>query len=346
MNREVLTTIDRKAIMTSRIASILLRRLVAIATPVALTLGVTATAIANEPLPPIASQQDVTTLSGPNINAINIRSGPGTINPVVKTLAPGESLRIGCWKPGDTVTGPYGASTTWYQIDGAENQWISDAYVYTGQNYPTTMECDDEVPALPDAIPGDNYDSPKTEKRGAYDPEAAVDWARAHYNDPARYGNTNCTWFVSQALWAGGLPKDADWTDLSFDPMKVYPGNVPGPTSSARFAYALAAYLNNHGLTSKHSELSWSDNTAGNADIGDLIFYDLNYDDKYTQEHVAIVTGFSRNSDGTVYPLVTQQGQADKGWSWGTYEGKEGWIQEVYPTKASQPRAFLLKIRG
>lgn len=147
--REVLTTINHEAIMTPHINSIPLRRLVAIATLVALTLGVTATAIANEPLPPIASQQDVTTLSGPNINAINIRSGPGTINPVVKTLAPGESLRIGCWKPGDAVTGPYGASTTWYQIDGAENQWISDAYVYTGQNYPTTMACLDDVPAAP-----------------------------------------------------------------------------------------------------------------------------------------------------------------------------------------------------
>jgi uncharacterized protein YraI len=63
---------------------------------------------------------------------LNVRSGPGTSYNIVRVLAEGAQVPIFCQTPGTTVTGPYGTSNIWDNIDNGE--YVSDAYVQTGSD--------------------------------------------------------------------------------------------------------------------------------------------------------------------------------------------------------------------
>lgn len=62
--------------------------------------------------------------------SLNVRSGPGTGYPIVRTLPAGAKVPVYCQTPGTKVTGPYGTSSIWDNIDNGE--YVSDAYIYTG----------------------------------------------------------------------------------------------------------------------------------------------------------------------------------------------------------------------
>ncbi|KAB1142156.1 SH3 domain-containing protein [Streptomyces luteolifulvus] len=61
---------------------------------------------------------------------LNVRSGPGTTYSIVRVLAEGARVPIFCQTPGSTVTGPYGTTRIWDNINDGE--YVSDAYVKTG----------------------------------------------------------------------------------------------------------------------------------------------------------------------------------------------------------------------
>ena len=63
---------------------------------------------------------------------LNVRSGPGTSYTVVRVLPEGSKVPIYCQTPGTTVTGPYGTTSIWDNIDNGE--YVSDAYVNTGSD--------------------------------------------------------------------------------------------------------------------------------------------------------------------------------------------------------------------
>ncbi|MER5213327.1 SH3 domain-containing protein [Streptomyces sp. NPDC002838] len=63
---------------------------------------------------------------------LNVRSGPGTNYTVVRVLPEGARVPIFCQAPGTRVTGPYGTSSIWDNIDNGE--YVSDAYVNTGSD--------------------------------------------------------------------------------------------------------------------------------------------------------------------------------------------------------------------
>ncbi len=63
---------------------------------------------------------------------VNVRRGPGTQYPIVRVLPEGAMVPIYCQTPGTTVTGPYGTSNIWDNIDDGE--FIADAYVQTGSD--------------------------------------------------------------------------------------------------------------------------------------------------------------------------------------------------------------------
>ncbi|KUL40147.1 SH3 domain-containing protein [Streptomyces regalis] len=63
---------------------------------------------------------------------LNVRRGPGTNYAVVRVLPEGAKIPIFCQTPGTTVTGPYGTSNIWDNIDDGE--FVSDAYVNTGSD--------------------------------------------------------------------------------------------------------------------------------------------------------------------------------------------------------------------
>ncbi|MFI9824941.1 SH3 domain-containing protein [Streptomyces sp. NPDC052013] len=70
---------------------------------------------------------------------LNVRSGPGTAYPVVRVLPEGAKVPIFCQTPGTTVTGPYGTSKIWDNIDNGE--YVSDAYVKTGSDGYVAPRC-------------------------------------------------------------------------------------------------------------------------------------------------------------------------------------------------------------
>lgn len=70
---------------------------------------------------------------------LNVRSGPGTGYAVVRVLPEGAKVPIYCQTPGTTVTGPYGTSRIWDNIDSGE--YVSDAYVKTGSDGYVAPRC-------------------------------------------------------------------------------------------------------------------------------------------------------------------------------------------------------------
>ncbi|MEW2492980.1 SH3 domain-containing protein [Streptomyces nodosus] len=63
---------------------------------------------------------------------LNVRSGPGTSYSTVRVLSEGAKVPIFCQSPGTTVSGYYGTTNIWDNID--DGQFVSDAYVYTGSD--------------------------------------------------------------------------------------------------------------------------------------------------------------------------------------------------------------------
>ncbi|AJF69797.1 peptidase [Streptomyces vietnamensis] len=70
---------------------------------------------------------------------VNVRSGPGTKYEIVRTLALGVSVPIYCQTEGETITGPYGTTNLWDNIDSDE--FVSDAYVHTGSDGYVARRC-------------------------------------------------------------------------------------------------------------------------------------------------------------------------------------------------------------
>nr|WSY52760.1 SH3 domain-containing protein [Streptomyces sp. NBC_00886] len=70
---------------------------------------------------------------------VNVRSGPGTGYTIVRVLAEGSQVPIYCQTPGTTVSGYYGTTNIWDNID--DGQYVSDAYVHTGSDGYVAPRC-------------------------------------------------------------------------------------------------------------------------------------------------------------------------------------------------------------
>lgn len=259
------------------------------------------------------------------------RSGPSMGSQRVGAALPeGSSVEVACELEGELVdnnTTP--ATKIWERL--SDGTHIPNAYINSGADgwTPGVPRCDQS----PDPQPKENA--------SAYNPVAAANWAKEHAYDTPRFSGNDCTWFVSQALWNGGMQKTDRWTDYSTDDEQTRNGPKPGPTRAARLADDLFHYLTSSGQV-KLKQISWSDNTAAGAEVGDLIFYNLNMHDPEDLDHVAIVTGI--NSDG--YPVISQHtaGARDKYWSWS--EAYNTWIEKAYHhEKYGPPKAYLIKIK-
>lgn len=164
--------------------------------------------------------------------------------------------------------------------------------------------------------------------QAAINRSAAVSWAIKNYKAKERFRGNDCTWFVSQALWAGGVKKSSAWN---------------GPEDVAAInANAFKNYVRDKGLGTV-KEVRWSDNTAGRAALGDVIAYDwFNAKTGTTRadgtiDHLAIVTKL--NAQG--YPSVTQHSVArlNRYWSWDP--GAATWIERSRPGS----KVYVIKMR-
>jgi uncharacterized protein YraI len=70
---------------------------------------------------------------------LNVRSGPGTNYTIVRQLPEGTKVPIFCQTPGTTVSGYYGTSNIWDNIDSGE--YVSDTYVNTGSDGYVASRC-------------------------------------------------------------------------------------------------------------------------------------------------------------------------------------------------------------
>jgi hypothetical protein len=163
--------------------------------------------------------------------------------------------------------------------------------------------------------------------------QAAIKWLDSPYTFP-----NDCTFYVSQALWDGGLKPTPDWTPRTSDESKLAARNLynPGPSKAAASADHFKNYMVNSG-TATIKEIKWSDNTAGGAELADVIAYDWDSGADGRVDHLAIVT--SINSDH--YPSVSQHSptRRDRYWSWDT--GADNWIEFSHPGA----RVYLIHIK-
>ncbi|RIU26226.1 hypothetical protein D2E89_00810 [Mycobacteroides abscessus] len=169
---------------------------------------------------------------------------------------------------------------------------------------------------------------------------AAQRWTLANINTPERFAGNDCAWFISQALWNGGLAKTGDWTDSSLDINKraSKADVLGGPTKTA----AQPDYLKNYLVNSENAtikELNWRQNDVPEAQIGDLVGYDWNGRPDGILDHMMIITGFSGQ-----YPLVSghTKAAANQGWTWS--QVRAGWIEQKYADGKDAPRVYLLHI--
>ena len=318
---------------------------------------VTFLAVAGVIVTPLTVQADelpdstlATVLESPDIIAINVRTGPGTEYETTSSIPSGTDVQIGCWAEGSPATGPYGETRIWYTLAEDSTKYVSDAFLWTGSPLGVTQHCGKSVSTrqktttVSDNPEEDNLlDRITTDPLSVifenipYDRNASIKWARDHVYDEERY-EEDCTWFVSQALWAGGVPKTSEWTDESWNPLALAyrdPRNenysYPAPTRPATHADYFKNYMLDKGLATI-AEIQWSDNTAGGARLGDVIGYDWNNDGRL--DHLALVTDI--NEQG--YPFVTEHtpGGTDRYWSWSP--SKNDWYEAVNPST----RAYLL----
>ena len=261
----------------------------------------------------------------PTLAASNIRSQPTTGSAIIKTVPKGTRLTIDCYATGQAVSGV----TIWDHL--TSGGYISDTLLLTGSNRAVVPACLAGLPVVPIPVP-------PAPQPVAYNRQAAVNWALAHVNDKETFPGDDCTWYVSQALWAGGLPRSDSWTDYRLGFFK--------PTNAAVNANYLKDYLVSQSKSATIQELSWGQNNVPQAQLGDLIAYDWGTVDANGNvkagtdgiiDHMMIITAFSGQ-----YPLVSGHSAATtnpgQGWTWSKSNNK--WYSAQYPGS----RVYLVHI--
>lgn len=254
--------------------------------------------VASTTLLATAAHADPTYRIGWTVKGIYPRSTPEllTTNRVGAALADGTRITIACETEGASVTSAVTTSSIWARTP--QGTYLPNAFIDTGVNgfTPGVPRCD--APKLP------TWTSDQIAAVSGYTPQSAQKWARGNYNSfPIKYGS-NCTWFISHALWAGGLSKTGNWTDSSIAIFKLAKKKeIPGPTKAATTADYLKNELVDSGMGVIEQVVI---NTAviPNAKVGDLIFYDWDPNGKAdgAVDHVVMITGFV---DGA--PVITGQ---------------------------------------
>ena len=264
---------------------------------------------------------------------------------------PDTVIAVRCYQAGAGNV-PGSSNTVWEQASiasgsGSGSGWINEHFINDGspinQPSPGVPACSAAPPPPPTAVP--QPPPPGTPPPPAapthFDRQAAITWAHAHVNDRESFHPEDCTWYVSQALWAGGLPTSGDWTGKTFDFGKLASrSHYPGPTKAAVNAQFFRNYVVGARLATIKS-VSWSDNTAGGARLGDVIAYDWDPPGPDGSiDHLAIVTKIKPNG----YPLVSQHTPAryDRGWSWD--RGANAWIERSHTYNGKHPKVYLIHI--
>jgi hypothetical protein len=228
-----------------------------------------------------------------------------------EALSDGTMVSVQCELEGQSVTSDSGTSAIWEKL--VDGSFLPNAFVDTGASgwTPGIPQCEAQGTSL--------------ELFSRY---LAAQWATENAGDLLLPFVSECTIFVSHSLWAAGIESTPEWTQSSndVDKLGVRAYGTPGPTKTATSADYFKNYVVQSGLGTVH-EIEWGDNTAGGAELGDVIGYDWNEPGPDgVLDHLAIVTSIDKNG----YPSVTQRTpvRVNRFWSWDT--GNNGWIQDTH----------------
>lgn len=78
-------------------------------------------------------------VTGTVLGTLTVRSGPSTGYAAVGSVAEGSTVTIRCQTRGQSITGPYGATTLWDYL--GPGRYVSDAWVFTGTNGQIAPTC-------------------------------------------------------------------------------------------------------------------------------------------------------------------------------------------------------------
>lgn len=256
---------------------------------------------------------------------VNLRTGPSTDAKKIGSLSPGDRPEYLCHATGERIGGGPGVGTTlWWQVryEGRLGYYSSayDNVPYDRQSniagYYHIYRCGSKLAMQP------SY---------GYDRGLAVWWALQYARDlQPKYPDSGCTWFVSQAMWAGRMPQSERWRDPIV-------GRIP---RVATYAEDLYWYLRDElhaTVIPLNARLAPGKNAVPEAQVGDLIAYDWEGDGHVS--HMSIIVHMSPG----FYPDVAEWGTADgpgtrssyawRGWTWS--ENQHKWLQEVYGDKVT-----------
>lgn len=164
-----------------------------------------------------------------------------------------------------------------------------------------------------------------------YDPTRATNWALTHATDTPPY-DASCTWFVSNALWAGGLEKTTEWTDEGSHGTLLHRPGTRAAWSVESFARYILDEYPGASVTTLEPD-TFKANKVANADVGDVMMYDWEGDGEI--DHASMITniaegqypevsGWSEGSDGSQSVDYVRRG-------WTYSEVRDEWLQEKYP---------------
>lgn len=193
-----------------------------------------------------------------------------------------------------------------------------------------------------------------TPYKKSYDGNKAASWAVGHARDPQKYGvnDEDCTWFVSQALVAGGIAQNDIfhlWGHYGFPhiPGTNIGSGAPG-TATTWIAPKLISYILKTYPDSTWKELSFDQNNQPDIKPGDIIAYDWYPGQGNGIDHLSIVVD---DSPGTQYPEVAEWGNvaetgmsapySKRGWSWSQTSNPPQWIAKA---TGGQAKAYVLHI--
>jgi len=273
---------------------------------------------------------------------------PSLTSPVSDLMADGTNVTLTCWQNGPNVNGDsiwdFGTNTATGNRGFMADYYINTPVTQGNEGSQLTALGLDEC-GSDNSTNNTNVNPQPAESVPTFttlNRDAAAQYALDHAELPPP-NSGSCTWLVSNALWAGGMPQTSEWNG-SWDDPHGFPQIVGGSgiregTIDAWGAPNLVEYLNTMPYVTVEplGTMSAGNNDVPDARLGDIIAYiwsppegiaNMPLSQQLTYiNHLDLVTGASTTDPE--YPLVTgwsENGASalqynQRGWTWSAEHG-------------------------